>query len=273
MSQEETQSSSRSTAKPGHAPIALMLLMTPVNWCLALLGMIIGSLFLSIMIEWVGMSVPALWKDEGSLHSYRILQQEIGYLNRDFRDRMMGISPYEFAQSVAIQAHATLFVKTGLQETIDALDIENYSSKIGQDRLEKGNDLFGQAVDKITTSNFLQTAYALFGDYLKAAMIVTELVSVRVAIALLSLPAFLFIALVAVVDGLVERDLRRFGGGMERAMLYHYVKPHARMIVVLAWVIYLSAPIGMHPNVIFVPAALLFGWVVFTTVSSFKKFL
>jgi integrating conjugative element membrane protein (TIGR03747 family) len=185
--------------------------------------------------------------------------------------------------------HTTLFIKTGVQALLESLDAEFSATEIGKDRLnkgtqildrtvgrnglDKGTQILDRAMGRLSRSKHLRTAYALFGDYLRAAMIITELVAVRVAIALLSLPAFLFITLVAVVDGLVERDLRRFGGGMERAMLYHYVKPHARMIVVLAWVIYLSAPIGMHPNLIFVPAALLFGWVVFTTVSSFKKFL
>lgn len=239
--------------RPSQPVLAFTLLMLPIRWSFALLFMVLGSLMLSIIIEWVGMSFQRLWKDEGVNHSYSMLQQEVGYLNDDFRQKIFGIDPYKFAESVARKTHHIAFVQSGFTHLIHWLKAPSSSQSAWK--------------------NGLRALYSRTSEYVRAAMIMTELIAVRVSIAILSLPAFALIALAAVIDGLVERDLRKFGGGMERAMLYHYVKPHAKPIIVIAWMLYLSSPFSLHPNVIFVPAALMFGLVLFTTVSSFKKFM
>jgi len=46
-------------------------------------------------------------------------------------------------------------------------------------------------------------------------MQVTLVFAVRVAILTLAMPVLLLFSLVALVDGLVQRDLRRWGGGRE----------------------------------------------------------
>ncbi|HHX0514782.1 TPA: DUF4400 domain-containing protein, partial [Haemophilus influenzae] len=40
-----------------------------------------------------------------------------------------------------------------------------------------------------------------------------------------------------------------------------------------AWVLYLSIPISIYPNIILVPAAFLFGLSICVTAASFKKYL
>ena len=55
----------------------------------------------------------------------------------------------------------------------------------------------------------------------QGAMQVTQLFSVRLAILTLAMPVFLLFSLVALVDGLVQRDLRRWGGGRESSFVYH----------------------------------------------------
>jgi integrating conjugative element membrane protein (TIGR03747 family) len=45
--------------------------------------------------------------------------------------------------------------------------------------------------------------------------------------------------LVALVDGLVQRDLRRWGGGRESSFVYHYAKTAAMPLIIMAWVLYL----------------------------------
>ena len=58
-------------------------------------------------------------------------------------------------------------------------------------------------------------------------MQVTQVFSVRLAILMLATPVFLLFSLVALVDGLVRRDLRRWGGGRESSFVYHYAKKAA----------------------------------------------
>lgn len=41
----------------------------------------------------------------------------------------------------------------------------------------------------------------------------------------------------------------------------------------IAWIIYLAIPISIHPNLILIPAAILFGIMIALTASNFKKYL
>jgi integrating conjugative element membrane protein (TIGR03747 family) len=51
--------------------------------------------------------------------------------------------------------------------------------------------------------------------YLEAASTVTQTFVIRLALIVFSMPVFLLAGLIGAVDGLVERDLRRWGGGRE----------------------------------------------------------
>jgi hypothetical protein len=46
---------------------------------------------------------------------------------------------------------------------------------------------------------------------------------------------FVLFTLVALVDGLVRLDLRRWGGGRESSFVYHYAKQPVLPLVALAW--------------------------------------
>ena len=85
--------------------------------------------------------------------------------------------------------------------------------------------------------------------------------------------AGLLFSLVALVDGLVQRDLRRWGGGRESSFVYHYAKKAALPLVVLTWVTYLALPFSLHPTFVILPFATLFALTVAVTASTFKKYL
>ena len=59
-------------------------------------------------------------------------------------------------------------------------------------------------------------------------------------VVILTFPAYLAIALMAVVDGLVCRDLRRFGGGLESGFLYHHLKTMIRPMIAIPVFLYLN---------------------------------
>ena len=71
-------------------------------------------------------------------------------------------------------------------------------------------------------------------------MQITQVFAVRLAILTLATPVFGLFALVALVDGLVRRDLRRWGGGRESSFVYHYAKKASIPLIIIAWVLYLS---------------------------------
>jgi integrating conjugative element membrane protein (TIGR03747 family) len=87
------------------------------------------------------------------------------------------------------------------------------------------------------------------------------------------MPLFLLFCLIGVVDGLVQRDLRRWGGGRESSYLYHYAKRSSGSFVIGAWVIYLALPFSIHPVFIVLPFAVLFAISVSIAATTFKKYL
>ena len=75
------------------------------------------------------------------------------------------------------------------------------------------------------------------------------------------------------VDGLVRRDVRRFGAGRESGFIYHRAKASLMPLAVLPWVTYLALPVSVHPLLILLPGAALLGGAADIAAGSFKKYL
>jgi integrating conjugative element membrane protein (TIGR03747 family) len=95
----------------------------------------------------------------------------------------------------------------------------------------------------------------------------------RLVILTLTIPLFLMAAFTGVVDGLVRRDLRRFGAGRESGFIYHRAKVMIVPLVVAPWIIYLALPVSVSPVLILLPCAAALGLVISVTAGSFKKYL
>ena len=119
----------------------------------------------------------------------------------------------------------------------------------------------------------LHRLYRPVSDFILAAMQITQVFAVRLAILALAIPVFGLFTVVALVDGLVRRDLRRWGGGRESSFVYHYAKKAAIPLIIMAWVVYLALPFSLHPSWIILPFALAFSFTVTITASTFKKYL
>lgn len=121
--------------------------------------------------------------------------------------------------------------------------------------------------------NYLSLVYVSSEAYLIAAAFTTLTFGVRLLILVLTLPLFVLAAFVGFVDGLVRRDVRRFGAGRESGFLYHRAKAALFPLAVAPWVVYLAVPWSVHPTLVLFPGAVLLGFVLSLTVSSFKKYL
>lgn len=110
-------------------------------------------------------------------------------------------------------------------------------------------------------------------EYLMATLYVTQVFLMRVTILMLSIPLFVLTALVGIVDGIVRRDLRRYGAGYESSFLYHHAKRLVKPALFIPCALYLSAPFSVYPNTVLLPAALLMGLAISVTMGSFKKYL
>jgi integrating conjugative element membrane protein (TIGR03747 family) len=144
--------------------------------------------------------------------------------------------------------------------------------------LEKANGMTAnaRAVSQGHSRDFryyLGQAYVRGESYLIAAAYTTLTFLVRLLVLVLTLPLFLMAAFVGFVDGLVRRDVRRFGAGRESGFLYHRAKAALVPLAMLPWVVYLALPISLHPLLILLPSAALLGLAVNLTAGSFKKYL
>jgi integrating conjugative element membrane protein (TIGR03747 family) len=210
------------------------------------------SLVFSIIIEWAGMVL--WWPDEGLEHSRTMLTREISYLDNDFRRSVITSDPARFAKRFADNTYHYLFEVTRFVAFIRWISPPPVKNEQG-------------------LRPTLYKIYHPIAEFVIAMMQVTQVFSVRLAILTLAMPVFLLFSLVALVDGLVQRDLRRWGGGRESSFVYHYAKKAALPLVVLAWVIYLALPFSLHPTFVVLPFAALFALTVAVTASTFKKYL
>jgi integrating conjugative element membrane protein (TIGR03747 family) len=210
------------------------------------------SLLFSILVEWVGMVF--WWPDEGLDHSRAMLATEIRYLDTDFRRSVVTSNPAQFAKRFADNTYHVLFEVTRFADFIRWVS----PSPAPQERGLRPR---------------LHTVYAPVADFVIAMLQVTQVFSLRLAILTLAMPVFALFSLVALVDGLVQRDLRRWGGGRESSFVYHYVKKAALPLVVMTWVIYLALPVSLHPSFVVLPFATAFALTVAVTASTFKKYL
>jgi integrating conjugative element membrane protein (TIGR03747 family) len=75
------------------------------------------------------------------------------------------------------------------------------------------------------------------------------------------------------VDGLMRRDLRKFGAGRESSFVYHRAKRTVMPLLILPWIIYLSLPITLNPMAVFIPCAVMLGAATALTTTTFKKYI
>jgi len=210
------------------------------------------SLLFSIIVECLGMVI--WWPEAGLEHSRQMLSQEIEYLDRDFRQSILSSNPGRFARMIAERSHYFLFELTGVVRLTEWLSSPPTTDETGV-RLS------------------LHQLYMPIAVFVRAAIQIVKVFSVRLVILCLATPVFLLFSLIGLVDGLVQRDLRRWGGGRESSYLYHHAKKSVWIFVLTAWVSYLALPFSLHPVFIVLPFAIMFAISISVTASTFKKYL
>ena len=235
----------RPVAHPGTISRAL----TGIAQCLKWLFL---SLLFSVLIEWIGMAF--WWEEQGLDHSRQMLVNELQFLGADFHRSWLTADPMQFARDVSHRLYRIAFEWTGI------VDLIHWIAP-------------APSIEESGVRPVLHQIYRPVADYILAGMQITQVFAVRLAILTLAMPVFGLFTLVALVDGLVRRDLRRWGGGRESSFIYHYAKKAAIPLIIMAWVLYLALPFSLHPSWIILPFALAFAFAVTITASTFKKYL
>ncbi len=235
--------------RPVTRPGTFSRVLTGLAQCLKWLFL---SLIFSVLIEWIGMVF--WWEEQGLDHSRQMLVSELQFLGADFHRSWLTAHPMQFASDLSDRFYHIAFEWTGI------VDLIQWITPV-------------PGLEESGVRPVLNRFYRPVADYVLAGMQITQVFAVRLAILTLAMPVFGLFTLVALVDGLVRRDLRRWGGGRESSFVYHYAKKAAIPLIIMAWVLYLALPFSLHPSWIILPFALAFAFAVAITASTFKKYL
>lgn len=221
----------------------------------SLLGVLLVSLFFSIVTEWIGLYF--FWAEEGWHHSRNMLNSELGWLSTSFKRSLLIQDPDHTVRRIIGLAYEWCFEKTGIISWI------TLSSE-----LTRLNSVNGDGIQY-----HLGTAYVQIENYGLAAVYAVLNFLARLLILALTLPVFVMAAITGLVDGLVRRDLRRFGAGRESGFIYHRAKMLISPLLVTPWILYPALPISVPPMLFLMPFATALGAIISISAGSFKKYL
>lgn len=253
MSQMDTRNPPIQPATPPKPHGFFTVLLWDMPW--HIIGMLLLSLLFSLIVEYIG--IAFFWPEQGAEHSRAVMQTESGYFAEGFTQSLLLSSPVATVQHWIAQGYQLLFVNTGFIGWLQSLQTPAVTGNGVTDGLN------------VWSAWAIRTGY----DYLMATMYVSLVFLMRVTILVLSVPLFMLTAIVGVVDGMVRRDLRRYGAAYESSFLYHHAKRVVKPAAYIPCMLYLSAPFSVYPNLLLLPAALLTGLAISVTMGSFKKYL
>lgn len=220
-----------------------------------LFGALCGSLLLSVLIEWIGMHF--FWPGESWHHAQGMLAFELREISADFVQSLLLSHPAASARHLISAVHEKLFDQTRLSAWVAKSSAHPLAGTPNPELLRHA----------FTLANAHIKPYALAAGYTLLTFLA------RLLVLTLTLPLFVLAALVGLIDGLVRRDLRRFGAGHESGFLYHRARAAILPTAILPWVVYLALPVSVPPLLILLPAAFLLAVAVNLTAASFKKYL
>lgn len=226
------------------------LIISAISLVLRIIGLLIASLLFSILTEFVGLLL--FWGDQGWRHSQAMLNSELGWLSEHFKASLILQQPGQTIVQVLDSLNQWLLVKTG------------FADFSRQTRVSSQGNRFWSWTNQL---------YVSIEDFVLAAVYVAFTFVVRLTILVLATPLFLLSMFTGFIDGLMRRDLRKFGAGRESSFVYHRAKRAVIPLLVVPWIIYLSLPFTINPMAIFLPCAVMLGVTTAITASTFKKYL
>jgi integrating conjugative element membrane protein (TIGR03747 family) len=219
-------------------------------------GLVFLTLFawgIGVLIEIAGAYV--LWPDKGEAHIRELVAEDLRYIAMAPRSVLVR-DTVSFAQELIGYVSAPF----------DKLGVEAWyrRASTAADGAASGDRLAG-------------ASHALSAEIARCLVIakyVAQDTALRLAMAVFAMPAFVLACVLGAVDGLVRRDLRRWGGGRESSLIYHRAKRFALWSLTGGFGLYLSWPFGgFNPAYMVLIFTALVAISLSTTLATFKKYL
>lgn len=230
--------------------VILALITLPLRF----FGVLLGSLLLSLLIELVGLHL--FWPEQSWRHAQAMMNAELQQLSTHFTRSVVVQEPARITGQLVSWLYQNLLLDSGLLDWLKRMREQAQASRT-----------------RMGFNTTLAQVVVFLERYVLAAFYTTVTFMLRVMVLVMALPLFVLAALTGLIDGLVRRDLRRFGAGRESGFIYHRARATLLPLAVLPWVVYLAIPVSLNPLWILLPAAAMLGIAVDVTVGSFKKYL
>ena len=226
---------------PEHAPPGPVRRPGLLGWIALLPGVLIGfclgAWMLAITLEWLGEAF--FWRNTCASHSEQVLLATWQWW------KSSAGAPMWLVEDLAIVSDT---LQKGIATLVHSLN--------GQSGL-----LWTEAVTTV-----IRCAVLSSGN-------ITLTFLLRLAILLQALPLFVLTIIIGLIDGLVRRDLRRFGAGHESGFVYHFARRMIGSSLAATGLVWLTVPVFLKAGYILVPGAILIGLVISLTLGVFKKYL
>lgn len=226
---------------PEHAPPSPARRPGLLGWIALLPGVLagfcLGAWMLAIALEWLGNAF--FWQNTCASHSEQVLQATWQWW------KSSAGAPVWLVEDLALASNT-------LQQGIAAL----IASLNGQ------SGLF-----------WTETVTTVIRCALLSAGNITLTILLRLAILLQALPLVVLIIVVGLIDGLVRRDLRRFGAGHESGFVYHHARRMIGASLVATGLVWLAVPVFLVPEYVLMLGSLIIGVTVSVAIGTFKKYL
>ena len=226
---------------PEHAPPGPVRRPGLLGWIALLPGVLVGfclgAWMLAIALEWLG--DVFFWQNTCASHSEQVLQATWQWW------KSYAGAPVWLVEDLALASDT-------LQQGIAAL-IYSLNGQSG---------LF-----------WTETVTTVIRCALLSAGNVTLTFLLRLAILLQALPLFALTITIGLIDGLVRRDLRRFGAGHESGFVYHYARRMISSSLIATGLVWLAVPIFLEPEYVLILGVVLIGLTISVSVGAFKKYL
>ncbi|HBC5609530.1 TPA: TIGR03747 family integrating conjugative element membrane protein [Klebsiella oxytoca] len=141
------------------------------------------------------------------------------------------------------------------------------------DMLQKGSAALVQSLNGQSGLFWTETVTMVIRCALLSAGNVTLTFLLRLAILLQALPLFVLTITIGLIDGLVRRDLRRFGAGHESGFVYNHARRMISSSLIVTGLVWLAVPVFLVPDYVLILGVILIGLTISVSVGAFKKYL
>lgn len=238
----------KKTKEKAPRPLIISALVLPLALLkFLILGFILASV-VSIAVEFLGMTF--IWNDNPN-HAEEMFEKEYGYLMEYYTGSIGNWAPISFINTT-IHWVADFFSNNSFFASIANWWHQPPTSKLG----------YG-----------IKTTLPTLANYAQAAIFIILTIAMRISIFVLSSGWFILCGLLGLVNGLIQREIRREEGGLEHSFLFHFATSHLGVSLKIGWISYLASPWAIYPSLIIVPAGIAFGSTISLAASTFKKYL